>query len=89
MKAVYGDTHCILALRLKLGGGGGGSVLVATPDSVHSTFLELQLRTPRHRTHIPLRPLLFLSLGSGSSLGQGLGAVSLAADPNPNPNPSG
>ena len=30
--------------RLRLGGGGVGSVLVATPGSVHSTFIELQLR---------------------------------------------
>ena len=28
-------------LRLRLGEGMGGSVLVATPDSVHSTFIEV------------------------------------------------
>ena len=33
-----------LRLRLRLGGGVGGSVLVATPGSVHSTCIELQLR---------------------------------------------
>ena len=32
--------HVALRLRLKLGGGAGGSVLVATPDSVHSTFID-------------------------------------------------
>ena len=31
-----------LKLRLRLGGRVGGSVLVATPGSVHSTFVELQ-----------------------------------------------
>ena len=31
-----------LRLRLRLGGG-GGSVPVATPDYVHSTYIELQL----------------------------------------------
>ena len=55
MKALYGNTHCTLAnnivlrvrlrvrLRLRLGGGVVGSVLVATPGSVHSTCIELQL----------------------------------------------
>ena len=28
-------------VRARLGGGGG--ILVATPDSVHSTFIELQV----------------------------------------------
>ena len=49
-------------LRIRLGGGGGvvGSVLVATPGSVHSTCIELQLLiTPQHHIHIPPRPLLF------------------------------
>ena len=37
-----------------------GSVLVATPGSVHSTFIELQLHIiPQHHIHIPPRPLLF------------------------------
>ena len=40
-------------LRLRLRGGVGASVLVATPVSVHSTFIELQL----------------LGLGSGLGLG--------------------
>ena len=50
-----------LRLRLRLGGVEGGSVLVAAPDSVHSTFFELQL---------------WLRLGGGvggSVLGSGLG----------------
>ena len=38
---------------LRLGGGVGGSVLVATPDSVYSTFSELQLLMPQHHIHIP------------------------------------
>ena len=52
-----------LELRLMLGlsseaqaGGVGGSVLVATPDSVHSTFLKLQLLMPQHHIHVPPRP---------------------------------
>ena len=30
-------------LRRRFGGRGGGSVLIATSDSTHSTFSELQL----------------------------------------------
>ena len=45
-----------LGLRLRLGGGVVGSVLVATLDSVHSTFIEIQLR---------LRLRLRLRLGGG------------------------
>ena len=41
-------------VRLRLGGGVGGSVLEATPDSVHSTFIELQLRV-RLRLRLRLR----------------------------------
>ena len=32
-----------VASGLRLGGGSGGSVPVATPDSVHSTCIQLQL----------------------------------------------
>ena len=46
-------------LRLRLGGGVDGSVLIATPDSVHGTFFGLQLLMPQHHIHIPPRPLLF------------------------------
>ena len=47
-----------LTLRLRL--GVIGSVLVATPGSVHSTFIELRfLIIPLHYIHIPPRPLLF------------------------------
>ena len=46
-------------VRVRLGGGVGGSVLVATPDTVHSTFMELQLLMPQQHIHIPPRPLLF------------------------------
>ena len=36
------------------------AVLVATPRSVHSTFIELQvLIIPQHHIHIPPRPFLF------------------------------
>ena len=42
--------------RLRLGGGVVGSVLVATPGSVHGTFLELQLLImPQHRLRLRLR----------------------------------
>ena len=41
-------------LRLRLGGGGGGSVLVAAPDSAHSTLFELQRLLPQH--HIRILP---------------------------------
>ena len=34
----------LLRNRLRLGGGVVGSVLLATPGSVHCTFIELQLR---------------------------------------------
>ena len=37
------STELWLRLRLRLGGRVGGSVPLATPDSVHSTFFELQL----------------------------------------------
>ena len=40
-----------LDIRLRLGGGMGGSVLIATPDSVNSTFIELQLLMPQHHIH--------------------------------------
>ena len=33
----------VVMVRLRLGGGVGGLVPVATPDSVHSTFIELRL----------------------------------------------
>ena len=46
-------------LRLRLGGGVGRSVLVATPDSVHSTFFELVFLMPQHHIHIPPRALLY------------------------------
>ena len=46
-------------LRLRLGGGVVGSVLVATPGSVHSTFIELQLLMPQHHIHILPKPSLF------------------------------
>ena len=45
----------VLALRLRLwlARGVGGAVLVATPGSVHSTFIELQLLIrPQHHSHI-------------------------------------
>ena len=43
-----------LRLRLRLGGGAGGeSLLVATPGSVHGTFIELQLLMPQRHVHIP------------------------------------
>ena len=46
--------------RLRLEGGVVGSVLVATPSLVHSTFIEVQLLIiPQHHIHIPPRPLLF------------------------------
>ena len=39
-------------------GGRGGSVPVAKPDSVHRTFLELQLLIiPQHHIHIPPNPV--------------------------------
>ena len=41
----------------------GGSVLVATPDSVHSIFIELQFIMPQHHIHIPPRLRLKLRLG--------------------------
>ena len=47
-------------LRLGLGWGVVVSVLVATPDSVHSTVIELQLLIiPQQHIHVPPRPLLF------------------------------
>ena len=46
-------------VRVRLGGGVVGSVLVSTLDSVHSTFIELQLLLPQYHIHIPPRPLLF------------------------------
>ena len=50
------------------------SVLVATPGSVHNTFIELQLLIiPQHHIHIPSRPLLGSGLGLGFGLGLGLG----------------
>ena len=49
-----------LRLRLRLGGGVVGSVLVSTPGSIHSTFIELQLLIiPQRQIHNPPRPLLF------------------------------
>ena len=48
-------------VRVRLGGGWGGSVLVATPDSVRSTFIELQLLG------------LGFGLGLELSLGSGFG----------------
>ena len=40
-----------------------GSVLVATPDSVQSTFIELQLLIiPHHHIHIPPRDRRWLGL---------------------------
>ena len=49
-----------LRLRLRLEGGVVGSVLVATPGSVHSTCVELQLLIiPQRHMHILPRPLLF------------------------------
>ena len=53
-----------LRLELRLGWGVVGSVLVATPGSVHSTVIELQLLIiPQHHIHIPPRPLLFRRFG--------------------------
>ena len=47
-------------VTVKLGGEVVGSVLVATPGSVHGTFFELQLLImPQHHIYIPPRPLLF------------------------------
>ena len=44
--------------QLMQGGGAVGSVLVATPGSVHRTVLELQLLSiPQHHIHTPPRPL--------------------------------
>ena len=66
MKALSDYTQCIglgsgwNRLRLRLGGGVVGSVLVAAPDSVHSTFFELQLGL-RLRLRLRLR-------GGGSQL---------------------
>ena len=56
--ARQGCQACVL-MRVASGLGGGGSVLVAAPGSVHSTFFELQLLMPHHHIHIPPRPLLF------------------------------
>ena len=53
-----------------------GSVLVATPSSVHSTFIELQLLiVPQHHIHIPPRRLLCRRLGLRLGLGLGLKEV--------------
>jgi hypothetical protein len=61
-----------LRIELRLGGGVVGSLLVATPGSVHSTFIELQLLIiPQHHIHIHPRPLLFRRFGLGSGLGLG------------------
>ena len=46
-----------LGFAISLGGGVVGSVLVATPGSVHSTFIELQLLViPQHHIHTLSRP---------------------------------
>ena len=45
-------------LGFRLGEGVVASVLVATPGSVHSTFIERQLLIiPQHHIHIPPRPV--------------------------------
>ena len=49
-----GHSYTLVRVKLRLGWGEGGSVLIATPDSVHSTFIELQL---------------LLGLGTGLGLG--------------------
>ena len=56
------SVRLIRRLRITLGGGVGGSVPVATPHSVHSTYIELQLLMPQHHVHIFPRPLLRLRL---------------------------
>ena len=50
VKGAITDT---VIVRLRPGGGVGRSALVAMPDSVHSTFIELQLLMPQHHIHIP------------------------------------
>ena len=49
-----------------------GSILVATPDAVHSTFIELRLFMPQHHIRIPPRPLC-LGIGLWLRLGLRLG----------------
>ena len=61
-------------LRLRLGGGEVGSVLVATPGSVHSTGIELKLLmlslrlVLRFRGRIRVRVQLRIKLGKGCAL---------------------
>ena len=59
----------VVMLRLRLGWGVVGSVLVATPGSVHGTFFELQLLImPQHHIHIDSGQQAISNLGPASHI---------------------